>query len=354
MVFGRAKSVLGLDIGSSAVKAIELTPMRAGLRVSAIGVEPVPPRTIVDGAIAEPAAVSAALGRLLARPAFRAADAAVSLSGHSVIVKKITLPAMTPAELSQSIHWEAEQYIPFHVHDVNLDYEILRESGGAHGPGTMDVLLVAAKKDTVAAYTDAVTRAGRRPAVVDVDAFALQNAYEVNYGLEPGVVVALVNIGAGATNVNILDTGRSVFTRDISMGGQAFTEGLQRELLIDFETAEQLKRGVSGPEAEYEDARPVIRTVTEGLIGELEKTFDFFAGTAERPRIDRLVVSGGGSLIDGLVDALHDRFQAPVVRFDPFRQVQFDRGRLDGADPGELAPIAAVALGLALRRAGDR
>lgn len=354
MLFGRSKSLMGLDIGSSSVKAIELKPVRSGFRVAAIAVEPLPLQTIVDGAIVDSAAVSAALARLLGPGAFHAKDVALSLSGHSVIVKKITLPAMTKAELSDSIHWEAEQYIPFQLDDVNLDYEVLEDGSGVDGKGSMDVLLVAAKKETIATYTDVVTQAGRHPVVVDVDAFALQNAYEVNYGFEPAAVVALLNIGAGATNVNILAGSQSVFTRDISMGGHAFTEALQRELEITYEVAEQIKRGRDVPGAKYEDARPVLRAVTENLLIELEKTFDFYKSTASSDRIDRVMLSGGGSRVEGLPEALHERFETKVDRFDPFRQVQFDRARLGQADPDELAPIAAVAVGLALRRAGDR
>jgi type IV pilus assembly protein PilM len=353
-VFGRGKSLMGLDIGSSSVKAIELKPTRTGFRVSAIDVEPLPPHTIVDGGIVDNGAVSVALARLLGRGAFQAKDVALSLSGHSVIVKKITLPAMTRQELADSIYWEAEQYIPFPLHDVNLDYEIIEDGAGINGKGSMDVLLVAAKKETIANYTTVVSQCGRRTAVVDVDAFAIQNAYEVNYGFERGTVVALLNIGAGATNVNILAGSQSVFTRDISMGGQAFTEALQRELEVGYEAAEQVKRGRDVPGAKYDEAKPVLRAVTENLLVELEKTFDFYKSTAATERIDRVMVSGGGSRIEGLADALEERFQTKIERFDPFRQVQFDRARLGQADPDELAPIAAVAVGLALRRAGDR
>lgn len=354
MFFGRGKNLMGLDIGSSSVKAIELKPSRSGFRVAAIDVEPLPPHTVVDGGIVDAGAVSTALARLLGRKAFHAKDVALSLSGHSVIVKKITLPAMTPKELADCIPWEAEQYIPFHLHDVNLDYEILDDESGSNGKGSMDVLLVAAKKETVADYTNLVTQAGRRPAVVDVDAFALQNAYEENYGFERGAIVALVNIGAGATNVNILSGSQSVFTRDISMGGQAFTEALQRELELGYESAEKVKRGREAAAGRYEEARPVLRAITENLLSELEKTFDFYKSTAASHRIDRLMVSGGGSRIEGLAEALRDRFHTEVERFDPFRQVHFDSARLGGANLEELAPIAAVAVGLALRRKGDR
>jgi type IV pilus assembly protein PilM len=344
---------MGLDIGSSSVKAIELKPSRSGFRVTAIGVEPLPRQTFVDEGAAERATVADAVGRLLGRKEFRATDVALSLSGHSVIVKKIVLPAMSPAELAQSIVWEAEQYIPFHIHDVNLDYEVLNDGTGADGRGTMEVLLVAAKKETIANYTTVVAEAGRRAAVMDVDAFALQNAYEVNYGFEPGTIVALLNIGGSATNVNIVSGSQSVFTRDISMGGQAFTDALQRELEIEYEVAELLKRGVAAQGAKPEDARPVLRAVTENLLVELQKTFDFYKSTATSDRIDRLMISGGGSRVEGLVEALQERFHATAERFDPFRQVHFDAAAL-GADAQEMAPIAAVAVGLALRRAGDR
>ena len=152
-----------------------------------------------------------------------------------MIVKKISLPMMTEAELAESIYWEAEQYIPFDIQDVNLDYQILDTRRRRHGKGTMDVLLVAAKKEKIADYTGVIAQAGRTAVVVDVDAFALQNAYEVNYGIDADAVVVLLNAGASATNINILQGDQSVFTRDISIGGNAYTEALQRELNLPFE-----------------------------------------------------------------------------------------------------------------------
>ena len=153
---------------------------------------------------------------------------------------------MTEAELAESIYWEAEQYIPFDIQDVNLDYQILDPGTGADSKGTMDVLLVAAKKEKIADYTGVIAQAGRTPVIVDVDAFALQNAYEVNYGLEPSAVVVLLNAGASAININILSGDQSVFTRDISIGGNAYTEAVQKELNLPFESAEQLKKGHAG------------------------------------------------------------------------------------------------------------
>jgi type IV pilus assembly protein PilM len=350
-VFRRAKSLVGLDIGSSAVKAVELKPAGRSYKVTAFGSEPLPPDSIVDGAIIDGAAVSDAIRRLFESRGIRTRDVAASLSGNAVIVKKITLPAMTTAELAESIYWEAEQYIPFDIQDVNLDYQVLE--GGEKANGSMDVLLVAAKKEKIADYTGVIAQAGRTAVVVDVDAFALQNAYEANYGLETGAVVVLLNAGAAATNINILNGEQSVFTRDVSIGGNAYTEALQRELNLPFEAADGLKRGVAVEGATFDDARSVLRAVSENVLHEIQKTFDFFKATAASDRVDRIVISGGASRAEGFSEMLSERFEAPVEQFDPFKRVTFDAKKL-GSDPAEIGPTAAVAVGLALRRAGDR
>jgi type IV pilus assembly protein PilM len=353
LFFRRSKGLVGLDIGSSAVKAIELRPAGKGYKVGAIGVEAIPADSIVDGAIIDSAAVADAIRRLFTNKRFKARDIAASLSGNSVIVKKITLPVMSDQELSESIYWEAEQYIPFDIQDVNLDYEVLDPGTGPESQGAMEVLLVAAKKDKIADYTGVIAQAGRTPVVVDVDAFAMQNAYEANYGFETMSVVALLNAGASAININILVGGQSVFTRDVSMGGNAFTEAIQRELNLPFEAAEEVKKGHSVEGVTYDDARPVMRAMTDNVLLEVEKTFDFFKATAASDHIDRIILSGGASRVEGFVEALRERFETQVEQFDPFRQVAFDAMKL-GVAPEEMAPLSAVALGLALRRAGDR
>jgi type IV pilus assembly protein PilM len=346
------KSLVGLDIGSSSVKAIELKAVGKGYRVSAIGVESVPPDSIVDGAIIDGGAVADAVRRLFATKKFKAKDVVASLSGNSVIVKKITLPSMTQAELSESIYWEAEQYIPFDIQDVNLDYEIL--DGGGDTGGSMDVLLVAAKKDKIGDYTNVITQAGKTPVVVDVDVFALQNAFEANYGFESSSVVALLNAGASAININILSGSQSVFTRDVSMGGNAFTEAVQKELNLPYESAEQLKKGQDVDGATYEDARAVLRAMTDNVLLEVEKTFDFFKATASNDRIDRIMLCGGASRVEGFAESLRERFNTDVEQFDPFRQVTLDAKKVGIDNPDDYAPVAAVAMGLALRKVGDR
>jgi type IV pilus assembly protein PilM len=353
-MFGKSKSVVGLDIGSSAVKAVELKPTGKGFRVAAYGEEPVPADAIVDGAIIDAGSVADAIRRVFdGNKAFKTKDVCASLSGNAVIVKKITLPVMTENELAESIYWEAEQYIPFDIQDVNLDYQILDPGTGANSRGSMDVLLVAAKKEKIADYTNVIAQSGRTPIIVDVDAFALQNAFEVNYGLEPGRVVVLLNAGASAININILQGDQSVFTRDISMGGNAYTEAVQKELDLPFESAEQLKRGIPVDGATFEEAQPVLHAVTENVLLEIQKTFDFFKASASTDQIDRIMLSGGASRVDGFHQMVQERFNAPVEDFDPFRAVTWDAKKL-GGDAATMASTAAVAVGLALRKVGDR
>jgi len=350
---GKPKAVVGLDIGSSAVKAVELKQAGKGWKVAAFAIQPVPPDSIVDGAIIDGAAVADAIRRIFEDKRFKTKEVAASLSGNAVIVKKINLPAMTEAELAESIYWEAEQYIPFDIQDVNIDYQILDAGAGGEG-GTMEVLLVAAKKEKIADYTGVISQAGRTPVIVDVDAFALQNAFEMNYGLEKEQVVVLLNFGASAININIITGDQSVFTRDISMGGNSYTEAVQKELNLPFESAEQLKRGQPVEGVNAEDVTPVLHTMTENVLLEIQKTFDFYKASATSDRIDRIVLSGGAARVDGFVPALQERFGTVVELFNPFQKITWEPGRLGVEDAEGVSPAAAVAVGLALRRAGDR
>ena len=351
---GKSKAVVGLDIGSSAVKAVELKAVGKGYKVVAFAIEPIPPDSIVDGAIIDGAAVADAIRRVFENKGFKTKEVAASLSGNAVIVKKINLPVMTETELAESIYWEAEQYIPFDIQDVNLNYQILDAGTGAESTGTMDVLLVAAKKEKIADYTGVISQAGRLPVIMDVDAFALQNAYEVNYGLEPEAVVVLLNAGASAININIITGAQSVFTRDISMGGNSYTEEIQKELNLPFENAEQAKRGQPVEGVTFEDVQPALRRVTDNVMLEIQKTFDFFKATAASDRIDRIVVSGGASRVNGFAEALQERFNTAVEMFDPFKTIAFEPAKLGITDTDGMSAMAAVAVGLALRKTGDR
>ena len=293
--------MVGLDIGASAVKVVELRGAGETHRLVAAGAEPLPPDCVLDGTITDTGAVSDAVRRLLRRLKVQTKRVAVSLSGHAVIVKKIVLPSMPEAELQDSIQWEARQHIPFDSNDVNLDYQVMESSPGAGG-GDRDVLLVAAKKDSVQDYVSVVSQAGCDTQVVDIDAFAVQNAYEINYGIHPTQVVVLVDVGASTINLNVVQGGESVFTRDVALGGNTYSEVIQRETGLDFDDADRLKRGIPAGGVTYEDAEPVIRAVTQNLLQEVSKTLDFFRATVATDHFNTIVLSGGTSRIDGRAD----------------------------------------------------
>jgi type IV pilus assembly protein PilM len=341
VLFSRTKKgVVGLDIGSSAIKLVELRERKGEFHLQRLGVEPLSPEAIVDGSIMDSSLVVDAIHRLNDQTKVKGPNYATSLSGHSVIIKKIQLPAMSEEELADSIQWEAEQYIPFDINDVRLDYVVLSE--GEPGRDNMEVLLVAVKRDKVNDYVSVISQTGKSPTVVDVDVFAVQNAYEANYDLDSRKVVALINMGAGVTNINILARGGTVFWRDISFGGNQFTEALQREFNLSFQQAEGLKQGESVDRYSPADARSEIR-----------KTFDFFSATSSEGPVDELVLSGGCALTPNLQPVLRERFQVPTELMNPLRRIQFKEGDFDGAWLQSIAPMMAVAVGLGIRKAGD-
>ncbi|MEM8961790.1 MAG: type IV pilus assembly protein PilM [Acidobacteriota bacterium] len=347
----RSKGIVGLDIGSATVKLVELRERKGQFNLQRIGVEPLSPEAIVDGSIMDSSLVVEAIQKLVNQAGVKNQQFATSVSGHSVIIKKIELPIMEPDELAESIQWEAEQHIPFDINDVRLDYVTLSED--EPGRETMEVLLVAVKREKVNDYVSVISQTGKSPVIVDVDSFAIQNAYELNYQLDPLKVVALVNMGAGVTNINVLARGQSVFWRDISFGGNQFTEALQREFNLSFDEAESLKRGQTVGSYTANDARRVLDTVSGEMASEIQKTFDFFAATSSEGAPDELVLSGGCALTPNLQEVLRERFGIPVEMLNPLRDVQykdsdFNREWLEG-----IAPMLAVSVGLAMRRLGD-
>ncbi|HEX2252623.1 MAG TPA: type IV pilus assembly protein PilM [Thermoanaerobaculia bacterium] len=351
MIFSRAKGLVGLDLGSSAIKLVELRERKGEYSLERIGIEPLSPEAIVDGSIMDSSLVVDAIHKLNDETRVKNPSYATSVSGHSVIIKKIQVPAMKQDELAESIQWEAEQYIPFDINDVRLDYVVLGSGDG--GRDGLEVLLVAVKRDKVNDYTSVISQTGKTPALVDIDAFAIQNCYEVNYDLDPLKTVALVNMGAGVTNINVIARGSTVFWRDISFGGNQFTEALQRELSLSFEQAEALKRGEPVERYSPGDARPVLDGVCAEMASEIEKTFDFYAATSAEGPVDELVLSGGCALTPGLQQALRDRFQVPVELMDPLRRIHYRESEFDATWLGAVSPMLAVALGLAIRRVGD-
>ena len=340
------KSMVGVDIGSSSIKAVELQGKNGEFQLVSLGYEGLQPDSVVDGQIMELNAVSSAIGSIFNEHKIKTSKVAAGVNGHSVIVKNIVLPQMTDDELQESFAWHAEEHIPFDISDVNLDYHVTDSTQDA-----IHVLLAACKRDKVANLKQAIQLAGKQPAVIDVDAFALQNCYELNYDPQPGQVVALLNIGASTTNINILNGNRSVFTRDATFGGNQYTSLLQKELGLTFDQADQVKRGMPLPENLDRDIQPILDTVSDILALEIQKTMDFYRATVEdgEEAVQQILVSGGGSKLKGLVEFLASRFEVAVEVFNPFRKIRVDSRGFDPDYMREVVPEMAIAVGLALR-----
>jgi type IV pilus assembly protein PilM len=296
MLFGRSRSLIGLDIGDSSVKVVELKELGKGrgYQLVKLAWEPLSSEAIVDGQIMDSQLVSETIQRLFQRCRVKpSTPVATALSGHHVIVKRISLPVMSEAELAESIHWEAEQYIPFDIEDVNLDYQIL-EGSSLSGEGNMDVLLAAAKRDKINDYVSVINQAGLNTSTVDIAAFAMQNAFEANYEFEPHQVIALVDIGSAVSSISVLHGGTSVYWRDMNIGGNQYTDAIQKELNLSAEQAEQLKRGEEIDGIPYERVLPILASVNEDIGTEIQKTLDFFKqiSATDQP-LDRLYLTGG-------------------------------------------------------------
>ena len=341
------KNLVGLDIGSSSIKAVEIQKKGSSYQLLNLGFENLMPDTVVDGQIMELNNVSNVITNIFNEHQIKTTRVAAGVSGHSVIVKNIVLPQMSEDELRESFSWHAEEHIPFDISEVNLDYQVTSSTSDA-----LNVLMAACKSDKIANVKQAIQLAGKQPMVIDVDTFALQNCYELNYQPKVGEIVALLNIGASTMNINIMNGARSVFARDASVGGSQYTSLLQRELGLTFEQAEAVKRGYPLPEGiEARPIQPIIETVSDILALEIRKTMDFYRATAEEgdEAIQKILIAGGSSKLPGLPDYLARRFEIPVELFDPFRQIQVDGRKFDPDYMKEIVPDMAIAVGLALR-----
>jgi type IV pilus assembly protein PilM len=352
MMFGsRGKRLVGLDIGTSSIKAVVLKQSSKGFALENLGIEPLPPEVIVDRSILDATVVVDALTKLFNRSRIRDKDVAISMSGNAVIVKKIQIPHMTEQELRESIRWEAEQYIPFDIEDVDIDFAILEP--GEDGRD-MDVVLVAVKKDKINEYLGLVSQAGLKARVVDVDGFALENQYIVNYGIMPNETVALIDIGASLMNVVILADGRHALSRDIPVGGNTYTDAIQKELNVSFEQAEALKMGEEIEGISTRTVLDILNSVTEDMSMEIQRSFDFYWATSSKESIDKVVLTGGCALIPGIDAFLSSRLNMVVEVGNPFLSIPYSERRFSPEFMQQAAPLCAVAVGLAIRRAGDR
>ncbi len=350
MAASEGKNLVGVDVGTTSIKVCEIKEDRKGNRsLVRFGYHPLPPQTIVDGHIMNAGAIVEGLDRLFHKSKRR--DVAMRVSGHSVIIKRITLPMMTTAELAEQINWEAEQHIPFELADVQIDYQVVMQREDL---GQMDVLLVAAKKEEISDLTNLASEAGLRPRVVDLDAFAVQNCYEMAYGVPPpDQTVVLLHVGASLTTLNILSGGTTAFTRDVVNGGSAITDEIQRQLGVSHEEAEAFKCG-SATGTTPSEVAGIVREVVDGLASEIQRSLDFYLATSGDRKISRVCLSGGTANVRALHEEIAQRCHVDVALLDPLLVAQPDPKSVDPLALEGRTSQAVVAYGLALRRERER
>ncbi len=344
------RNLVGVDIGSSSIKVCEIRERRKGRHLVRFGYHALPPQTIVDGHIMNRGAILEGLERLFHKS--RRRQVALWASGHSVIIKKITLPMMSPAELAEQIQWEAEQHIPFDLSEVFIDHQVLLQRPDQ---GQMDVLLVAAKREEINDLHELAIEARLRPVVIDLDAFAVQNVFEAGYGMPPPEeTVVLIHSGASLTTINILAEGTTAFTRTIASGGAAVTEEIQRTLGIGYEEAEAYKLGGDGRGLVPKEVPEIVEQAVDQLAGEVQRSLDFYLATSGDRQITRIAVSGGNAQTQAFVDAMGRRTGALVERLDPLRAAPPDPRKVPHQEVTERAAQLAVAMGLSLRKERER
>jgi len=338
------KLSLGVDIGSHAVKICELEKRSSGLLLKSMGSAQLPEGAVEDGILQNPDTVSTVISNLIKNLKIKGRKAAISISGYSVIVKKISLNAMTDEEMEQHIHSEAEQYIPFDIDEVYLDFQNLHTD--TEDNNRTDVMLVAAKKEVVDSYLEMMKKAGVVAGVVDVDAFALENSFEDNFGLEE--TVALVDIGASKMNINIIYNGASILARDVAVGSRQLTEQIQSRLDVSFSEAENLKIGATDATEATENISDIFSSTCRQWIGEIKRALDFFYTNHHDQNINKIVLSGGGSRVKGLAELLQKETGIPAEQFNPFAQIALS-DKIDPSYVNYLAPEMAISVGLASR-----
>ncbi len=353
--FLKPKKILGLDIGSFALKLIELKPKKKGKEMHyelvAFGYEPVPYQSIVEGSIMDSTAVADAIAHIFHESKTKTNQLSFGVSGSSVIVKRIEVQRLSQNEMHEHILWEARPHIPFTPEEVNIDYEII-ESSDIH-PDRVGVILAATKKEKLNDYLNVIAIADKTTEIVDLESFAVLNSVMYNYEMYIDRSIAIINIGASITNVIIAKNGNPVFVRDIAFGGNQFTDLIQKELNLKYEKAESVKKGRQVDGVSTAAVKPVINLIFNELKSEIKKTFEFYRSNTSEGRIDNILLSGGTSNLESIIDFFSQEFDIPVEIVNPFNNIEINEKKFDLDFIKEKAPEFNVAMGLALRAVGD-
>ncbi len=369
MPIPQKNQLVGLDIGSHSVKLVEIDDSKKGMILKNFGTIGLPKDAIVEGTIKEIEIVASSIKNLFKMLNVKNKNVATSISGFSVIPKKISISKRDESELESSIQEEAEQYIPFDISDVNLDYEILTREEEEEAPeteegeneegakeedsGLMDVMLVAAKKDIIEDYVSLIHLAGLNPTVLDVDAFALQNAFEMS-AEETSGCYAIVSVGAEELGINAIKDRISIFTRDSSYGGSQITEAIMSKLDTSYEEAEKIKLGGTKMDKERGALEEIFTSSVSGWVQEIKRALDFLSTTYPDETIEKILITGGASRLPGFAKYLEIETEISIEQLNPFANLQINEKTFDPRYLSYMAPQAGVAVGLALRSIGDK
>lgn len=349
MLFGN-KQMVGLDLGSSSIKMAELKAVGKSYKLTHFGMTSLKEGTIDGGEISDPAALSQNILALHKELKIKTKNVCSGMFGGAVIVKKISMPRIDPKMIGEQIQWEAEQYIPFDLSEVNLDYHLIRSHPSSE---TMDVLLVAAKHDYIIRYFEAIETAGLRCATIDVNGFALANCFELNYGVRTGQTVALINIGAGVTNLVVVESGSVVFSRDIPIGGALYNLEISRELGVNLQEAEELKIGFSKSAQSPAELGKVISATNDMVCEEIKDSFSFYEQSKSGSPVTEIFISGGSIKVPKLVESVANATGISCQVFNPLQKVSYNKAAFSDQYIQEVFPFLPVAIGLALRKMGD-
>ncbi len=350
-LFGK-KELTGLDVGSSSVKVMKLRDVGGSFQVQKFGIFPLSPETVVDGAIMDHGSVVETVKNGFSSLGIKDRYVAASIEGHSVIIKKVVLPTTTPEDLEDSIQWEVEQYIPFEVTDVKLDFQVLGPL--QEDPTRMDVLLVAAKNDLVEDYVSVIKEAGLVPSIIGVDSIAVGNTFEDCAIISEDQLPMVVNVGSSFMNIVIVDDGVPLFTRDVSMGGAMFNNELQRQFSVSYDTAEKMKRGEELEDFDSERVESIVKNVSSIIATEVQRSYNFYAATYPDRLVNKVFLTGGAAGAKFLKESISEKLGITVDIFSPFDGLMVDEDSVDMGLVREQGTAATVVTGLAMRKPGDK
>lgn len=352
MVFKKREQLIGLDIGSSHIKVAELKDSGKGIRLHKLGIAALPFGLVEEGRIIDVDGTAGVIRQLFREQRIKKKNVAISTGGYSVVIKTIVVPTATEKDLVGNIRQEAEQYIPYDIDDVNIDFQILGPS--EFSTDQMNVLLVAVKKDLVAEYIDLANQAGLNPCVIDVDSFALQNIFEMIYNPSDTTGTLLVDVGASKISMNILKGSVSQMMRDNSSGTDQIREAVMKELGCPPEHAEKILAGNQTGEIAESKLKEIYNSALNGWCSEIQAVVKTLQTKSSDIRIDQILVSGGGAYAAGFVNLLGTQIAAPAAIIDPFRGIRLDPRQFPEDLLKRCAAQVAIAMGLSLRKTDDK